>query len=353
MDIEIKNESQALTICGNAKSDKIKQLNSHISTLNSLINKIKVSWSSTGSDQSTYIAELEKQANNLQEISNQSYRFFDVIERYVDSTQKTSQNTVGGGTGGSGSTGAGVASGAVKAANAAANAIKNTANNISGAANGTTSKPSSSTGTTSGGGAVSVDPGVPNSSIVGVTGVGGTTGGSTTGGTSTGGSSYTGGTGSTSGGGSSTISSVHGGGSAASSLNGTGTGTAGGEAGSGAGSGASAGISAAAGTNGTVSTSASEIFTSDKLDGVVPKLSVPMSSGATSGSKAVPIVSGGIAAGAVGLGAAAILKKTPAAKPEKNLEIDAWEESKEVPVETEAVTMEQKLGELTFDDIIM
>lgn len=352
MDIEIKNESQALTICGNAKSDKIKQLNSHISTLNSLINKIKVSWSSTGSDQSTYIAELEKQANNLQEISNQSYRFFDVIERYVDSTQKTSQNTVGGGTGGSGSTGAGVASGAVKAANAAANAIKNTANNISGAANGTTSKPSSSTGTTSGGGAVSVDPGVPNSSIVGVTGVGGTTGGSTTGGTSTGGSSYTGGTGSTSGGGSSTISSVHGGGSAASSLNGTGTGTAGGEAGSGA-SGASAGISAAAGTNGTVSTSASEIFTSDKLDGVVPKLSVPMSSGATSGSKAVPIVSGGIAAGAVGLGAAAILKKTPAAKPEKNLEIDAWEESKEVPVETEAVTMEQKLGELTFDDIIM
>lgn len=353
MDIEIKNESQALTICGNAKSDKIKQLNSHISTLNSLINKIKVSWSSTGSDQSTYIAELEKQANNLQEISNQSYRFFDVIERYVDSTQKTSQNTVGGGTGGSGSTGAGVASGAVKAANAAANAIKNTANNISGAANGITSKPSSSTGTTSGGGAVSVDPGVPNSSIVGVTGVGGTTGGSTTGGTSTGGSSYTGGTGSTSGGGSSTISSVHGGGSAASSLNGTGTGTAGGEAGSGAGSGASAGISAAAGTNGTVSTSASEIFTSDKLDGVVPKLSVPMSSGATSGSKAVPIVSGGIAAGAVGLGAAAILKKTPAAKPEKNLEIDAWEESKEVPVETEAVTMEQKLGELTFDDIIM
>ena len=352
MDIEIKNESQALTICGNAKSDKIKQLNSHISTLNSLINKIKVNWSSTGSDQSTYIAELEKQANNLQEISNQSYRFFDVIERYVDSTQKTSQNTVGGGTaggtGGSGSTGAGVASGAAKAANAAANAIKNTANNISGAANGVGNKTGSTgTGTVSGGSSVTLDPGVPNSSIVGVTGVGGTTGG--TGGTSTGGSSYTGGTGSTSGGGSSTISSVHGGGSAASSLNGTGTGTAGGETGSGA----SAGISAAAGTNGTVSTSASEIFTSDKLDGVVPKLSVPMSSGATSGSKAVPIVSGGVAAGAVGLGAAAILKKTPAAKPEKNLEIDAWEESKEVPVETEAVTMEQRLGELTFDDIIM
>ena len=358
MDIEIKNESQALNICGNAKSDKIKQLNSHISTLNSLINKIKVSWSSTGSDQSTYIAELEKQANNLQEISNQSYRFFDVIERYVDSTQKTSQKTVGSGGssgGGSSSSGSGTGAGMSAGAAQAAGAIKKTASSMAGIANGGSSSGKGS-GTASGSYTPTLDPGVPKTNgqgIVGTVGVGGTTGGSTTGGTSTGGSSYTGGTGSTSGGGSSTISSVHGGGTAASSLNGTGTGTAGGEAGSGAGSGASAGISAAAGTNGTVSTSASEIFTSDKLDGVVPKLSVPMSSGATSGSKAVPIVSGGIAAGAVGLGAAAILKKTPAAKPEKNLEIDAWEETKEAQVEVEAATMEQKLGELTFEDIIM
>ncbi len=361
MDIEIKNESQALNICGNAKSDKIKQLNSHISTLNSLINKIKVNWSSTGTDQASYIAELEKQANNLQEISNQSYRFFDVIERYVDSTQKTSQKTVGSGgssgsssSGSAGGVGAGVAAGAAKAAGA----IKQTANSMAGLANGGSSSGGKVTASTSSGGTVkpTLDPGVPNTNgggIVGTVGVGGSSGGGSsytggTGGTSSGSGSYTGGT---SGTGSSTISSVHGNGSGASTLGGATGATA--EVGGASGSASSGGISSAAGTSGTVTTAASEIFTSDKLDGVVPKLSVPMSSGGTSGSKAVPIVSGGIAAGAVGLGAAAILKKAPAAKPEKNLEIDAWEESKEAPVEVEASTMEQKLGELTFEDIIM
>lgn len=359
MDIEIKNESQALNICGNAKSDKIKQLNSHINTLNSLINKIKVNWSSTGSDQASYIAELEKQANNLQEISNQSYRFFDVIERYVDSTQKTSQKTVGSGGssgGGSSSSGGGTGAGMSAGAAQAAGAIKKTASSMAGIANGGSSSGKGS-GTASGSYTPTLDPGVPKTNgqgIVGAVGVGGT-GGSTGGTTTGGGSSYTGGSGSSSGGGrsytggtgSSTISSVHGNGSGAGTLSGT-AGAAGAN-----GTATSSGISSAAGTSGTVTTAASEIFTSDKLDGVVPKLSVPMSSGGTTGSKAVPIVSGGIAAGAVGLGAAAILKKTPAAKPEKNLEIDAWEETKEAQVEVEAATMEQKLGELTFEDIIM
>lgn len=367
MDIEIKNEAQAINICGNAKSDKIKQLNSHINTLNTLINKIKVNWESTGSDQATYIAELEKQAANLKTISDQSYRFFDVIERYVDTTQKTSSKTVGsgGGSGGSSSVGGGVASGVSAAAAAAAGAIKKTAGSVAGVANSVGSKVSS----TSGGGTVTNDPGVPNTGIVGtasgslkptldpgVSSGGGTTGGSS-GGTS---------------GGSSTVSSIHGTGNGASTINGlsgktnggsgsvgsTGTGTtSGGAGGTASSAGRMNGVSGTGtgvnGSSGSVTTAASEIFTSDKLDGVVPKLSVPMSSGGSTASKAVPIVSGGIAAGAVGLGAAAIMKKTPAAKPEKNLEIDAWEETKDVQPESEISTMEQKLGELTFEDIIM
>lgn len=361
MDIEIKNESQALNICGNAKSDKIKQLNSHISTLNSLINKIKVNWSSTGSDQASYVAELEKQANNLQEISNQSYRFFDVIERYVDSTQKTSQRTVGsGGSSGGGSSSGGATSGAVSGATSA---IRQTANSMAGLANGGGgSKVTASTSSKTGSGSIkpTLDPGVPNTNGNGI--VGTATGGLTTVTPNSGGSSGNGGGSSYSGGGttgSSTISSVHGNGNGASALGGTTGKTVGPDGkvtstGSGlSSSSSSGGISSAAGTSGTVTTAASEIFTSDKLDGVVPKLSVPMGSGTKTSSKAVPIVSGGIAAGAVGLGAAAILKKTPAAKPEKNLEIDAWEETKEAQVETEASTMEQKLGELTFEDIIM
>ena len=103
MDIEIKNESQALSICESAKSGKIRQLNDHISTLNTLINKINTGWSSTGSDKETYVKELQKQANNLKIISDQTYKFFDVISRYVKNTQNTSKKTVdsnaGGGSG--------------------------------------------------------------------------------------------------------------------------------------------------------------------------------------------------------------------------------------------------------------
>ena len=109
-------------------------------------------------------------------------------------------------------------------------------------------------------------------------------------------------------------------------------------------------------TSGAVSTSASEIFNHDNSGGVLPKMSVPKissDSGTSLIGKAVPVISGGVTAGAAGLAATTLLKKNSTVKPTKNLEIEAWEETAEVKPESEVTTMEQKLEELTFEDSIV
>ena len=79
MDIQIKNEEEAVVSCINGKNSQ-KKLSEAINNLESVINKVKTTWESTGADKETYILELEKQVNNLRILGDSSLKFFNTIE---------------------------------------------------------------------------------------------------------------------------------------------------------------------------------------------------------------------------------------------------------------------------------
>lgn len=64
MDIQIKNEQEAINTCEQILS-YTQIAAAHIESLESALQKINAAWESTGADKQSYVAELEKQINNL------------------------------------------------------------------------------------------------------------------------------------------------------------------------------------------------------------------------------------------------------------------------------------------------
>ena len=101
MDIQVKDEQRALASCTNGKNHQ-KKLNDAINSLESLINKVKTTWESTGADKETYILELEKQISNLRVIGDSGMKFFNTIQSYITQIQQLRARTVGDGGGSTG-----------------------------------------------------------------------------------------------------------------------------------------------------------------------------------------------------------------------------------------------------------
>ena len=94
MDIQIKNEEEAVVSCINGKNSQ-KKLSEAINNLESVINKVKTTWESTGADKETYILELEKQVNNLRILGDSSLKFFNTIESYIARVRQLRARKVG------------------------------------------------------------------------------------------------------------------------------------------------------------------------------------------------------------------------------------------------------------------
>lgn len=101
MDIQVRDEQQALSSCSSGKSNQ-KELSAAINNLEALLKKFNSAWESTGQDKETYILELEKQINNLRIIGDASLKFFNSIESYIHRVQQAKARTLDGGTGTSG-----------------------------------------------------------------------------------------------------------------------------------------------------------------------------------------------------------------------------------------------------------
>ena len=99
MDIQIKNEEEAVVSCINGKNSQ-KKLSEAINKLQGNLTKIKSNWESTGADKESYIIELEKQMNNLVIIGDVSLKFFKTIESYIARVRELRARTVDSGNSG-------------------------------------------------------------------------------------------------------------------------------------------------------------------------------------------------------------------------------------------------------------
>lgn len=93
MDVEIVNADAAINTCEELFSYN-SQLFSQIDELESIMSQIKSKWESNGMDKESYMLELEKQAQNLNELGELVQKLVNSISAYAKDAKQTSQKTM-------------------------------------------------------------------------------------------------------------------------------------------------------------------------------------------------------------------------------------------------------------------
>ena len=93
MDIQVKNEDAAISTCQQILSYN-QQSGSYIDSLESSLQKINAAWESTGRDKESYVAELEKQIQNLRIMEKGMNDLASSILRYVENIKTTGSSTM-------------------------------------------------------------------------------------------------------------------------------------------------------------------------------------------------------------------------------------------------------------------
>jgi len=92
MDIEIKNEDAAISVCEQIISYN-NQNAAYIELLESALQKINANWESNGHDKESYVLELEKQIQNLKIMERGTNDLANSILNYVENIKATSSTT--------------------------------------------------------------------------------------------------------------------------------------------------------------------------------------------------------------------------------------------------------------------
>ncbi len=94
MDIQIKNESAALTSCEEL-AKHANAMNEDITTLETNLSRIKDGWASNGMDKESYVIELDKQINNFRVICDAIRKLSSAVKNYVETANQISNLSVG------------------------------------------------------------------------------------------------------------------------------------------------------------------------------------------------------------------------------------------------------------------
>ena len=93
MDINVKNENAAISTCQQILS-YTQQSESHIDSLESALQRINSAWETNGRDKESYVAELEKQIQNLRVMEKGMNDLANSILRYVENIKTTGSSTM-------------------------------------------------------------------------------------------------------------------------------------------------------------------------------------------------------------------------------------------------------------------
>ena len=93
MDIQIKNEDAAISTCQQLISYN-NQCSADIENLEGSLKRITTDWESNGHDKESYVAELEKQINNLRTMEKAINDLANGIIKYVENNKATSSATM-------------------------------------------------------------------------------------------------------------------------------------------------------------------------------------------------------------------------------------------------------------------